>query len=53
MKEYDVVVVGSGASGSFMAYEFTKLNSDKKVCVIDAGRKELSNGIWWRYKIKR
>ena len=39
MKEYDVVVVGSGASGSFMAYEFTKLNSDKKVCVIDAGRK--------------
>lgn len=39
MKEYDVVVVGSGASGSFMAYEFTKLNSEKKVCVIDAGRK--------------
>lgn len=39
MKDYDVVVIGSGASGSFMAYEFTKLNTDKKVLVIDGGRK--------------
>lgn len=39
MKEYDVVVVGSGASGSFMAYEFTKLKTDKKVLIIDGGRK--------------
>jgi uncharacterized FAD-dependent dehydrogenase len=39
MKEYDVIVVGSGASGAFMAYEFTKLNTNKKVLIIDEGRK--------------
>ena len=39
MKNYDVIVVGSGAAGAFMAYEFKKLNTDKKVLVIDAGRK--------------
>ena len=39
MKNYDVVVVGSGAAGAFMAYEFKKLNTKKKVLVIDAGRK--------------
>lgn len=38
MKDYDVIVVGSGAAGSFMAYEFTKLNTEKKVLVIDEGR---------------
>lgn len=30
MKNYDVIVVGSGAAGAFMAYEFKKLNTDKK-----------------------
>lgn len=39
MENYDVIVVGSGAAGAFMAYEFKKLNTDKKVLVIDAGRK--------------
>ena len=39
MREFDVVVIGSGAAGSFMAYEFNKLNTDKSVCIIDAGRK--------------
>lgn len=38
MKDYDVIIVGSGASGSFMAYEFTKLKTEKKVLVIDEGR---------------
>lgn len=39
MREFDVVVVGSGAAGAFMAYEFNKLNTDKSVCIIDGGRK--------------
>lgn len=34
---YDVVIVGAGAGGVFMAYEFTKLAKDIKVCVIDKG----------------
>lgn len=37
--DYDVIVVGAGAAGAFMAYEFKKLNTDKKVLVIDGGRK--------------
>ena len=37
--DYDVIVVGAGAAGAFMAYEFKKLNNDKKVLVIDGGRK--------------
>lgn len=39
MKNYDIIVVGAGASGVFLAYELTKLNTDKKVLVIDGGRK--------------
>ncbi|MGO3018643.1 MAG: NAD(P)/FAD-dependent oxidoreductase [Anaerococcus sp.] len=39
MKNYDVIIIGSGAAGSFMAYEFTKLETEKKVLVIDEGRK--------------
>lgn len=37
MQNYDVIVVGSGAGGVFMAYEFTKLNKNIKVCFIDRG----------------
>ena len=37
--DYDVIVVGAGAAGAFMAYELKKLNTDKKVLVIDGGRK--------------
>ena len=37
--DYDVIIVGAGAAGAFMAYEFKKLNTDKKVLVIDGGRK--------------
>ena len=39
MKDYDIIVVGAGASGAFLAYELTKLNTNKKVLVIDGGRK--------------
>lgn len=39
MKNYDIIVVGAGASGAFLAYELTKLNTKKKVLVIDGGRK--------------
>lgn len=37
MKNYDVLFVGSGAAGVFAAYEFTKLNTNKSVLVIDGG----------------
>lgn len=39
MKKYDIVVVGAGAAGVFLAYELTKLNTNKKVLIIDGGRK--------------
>ena len=39
MKKYDIVVVGAGAAGVFLAYELTKLNTDKKVLIIDGGRR--------------
>lgn len=38
MKDYDVIVVGCGASGSFLAYELTKMKTNKKVLIIDEGR---------------
>lgn len=37
MQNYDVIIVGAGAGGVFMAYEFTKLNKNIKVCIIDRG----------------
>lgn len=37
MREVDVIIVGSGASGVFAAYEFTKLNTDLRVVVLDKG----------------
>lgn len=39
MKNYDIIVVGAGASGAFLAYELTKLNTKKKALIIDGGRK--------------
>lgn len=38
MVDYDVIAIGAGAAGAFMAYEFKKLNTDKKILVIDEGR---------------
>ena len=37
MKEYDIIIVGAGAGGVFMSYEFTKLNINAKVLMIDKG----------------
>ncbi len=37
MKDYDVIIIGAGASGVFMAYEFAKLDKGIKVCMIDRG----------------
>lgn len=38
MKNYDIILIGAGASGVFAAYEFTKLHTDKKILIIDGGR---------------
>lgn len=37
MKDYDVIIIGAGASGVFMAYELAKLDKGIKVCMIDRG----------------
>ncbi len=37
MTEFDVIIIGAGASGVFMAYEFAKLDKGLKVCMIDRG----------------
>jgi len=37
MKQYDIIIVGAGAAGAFAAYEFTRLNTSKKVLIIDKG----------------
>lgn len=37
MKNYDIVIVGAGASGVFMAYELTKIPNKAKVLMIDSG----------------
>lgn len=39
MKNYDIIVVGAGAAGAFLAFELTKLDTKKKVLIIDGGRK--------------
>ena len=39
MRDYDVIVVGAGAAGAFFAYEMKKQNTQKRVLVIDGGRK--------------
>ncbi len=35
--EYDIVIVGAGAVGVFASYEFTKLNTNAKILLIDKG----------------
>lgn len=39
MKNYDVIVVGAGPSGVFLAYEMLKLDKTKKVLLIEQGKK--------------
>ncbi len=35
--EFDVIIVGAGAGGVFMAYELARLNKGLRVCMIDRG----------------
>ena len=37
MKQYDIIIVGAGASGVFMSYELAKLNTGASVLVLDKG----------------
>jgi len=37
MRDYDVIIIGAGAGGVFMAYELAKLGKGIKVCMIDRG----------------
>ncbi len=37
MMEYDVIIVGAGASGIFTAYELTRLNRNIKILIIEKG----------------
>lgn len=39
LNKYDVIVVGAGPSGAFLAYEMVKLDKSKKVLLIEQGRK--------------
>ena len=39
MKNYDVIVVGAGPSGIFLAYEMLQLDNTKKVLLIEQGKK--------------
>lgn len=36
--KYDIVIIGAGPSGVFLAYELIKLNANKKVLMIEQGR---------------
>ena len=38
-EKYDLIIVGMGPSGVFTAYELVKLNSKKKVLLIDQGKR--------------
>ncbi|MCR4649018.1 MAG: NAD(P)/FAD-dependent oxidoreductase [Lachnospiraceae bacterium] len=35
--KYDIIIVGAGPGGIFSAYELTKLNSDLKIAIFEAG----------------
>lgn len=37
MRKYDIVVVGSGAAGVFLAYEMTKIDNKASVLILDKG----------------
>ena len=39
MKKYDVIVVGMGPSSIFFAYEMVKLNKNKKILLIEQGKR--------------
>ena len=37
MKKYDIIIIGAGAAGVFMAYQLTKGNVNAKVLMVDKG----------------
>ncbi len=37
--KYDVIVIGAGPSGVFLAYEMIKLNAGKKILLVEQGRR--------------
>ena len=37
MENYDIIIVGSGASGVFMSYELTKLANNARILVLEKG----------------
>lgn len=37
MEKYDIIVVGAGAAGVFMAYELTKISNNARVLIIERG----------------
>ena len=39
MKNYDIIVIGMGPGSIFMAYEMTKLTNDKKILLIEQGKR--------------
>lgn len=50
-QEYDIIIVGAGPAGIFAAYEISKINTNKKVLLIDKGnlienrkKEEVMNG---------
>ncbi len=38
-KKYDAVIIGAGPAGIYAAYEFIKLNSKLKICILEKGRR--------------
>ena len=38
-KNYDIIVVGMGPSSAFFAYEYTKLNPNKKILLVEQGKR--------------
>ena len=56
-QNYDVVVVGAGAAGVFMAYEFVKLDKNIKVCIIDQGgpvsKRKCPIGMFYHARLRR
>lgn len=37
--KYDIIIIGAGPSGVFLAYELTKLNTNKKILMIEQGKR--------------
>ena len=38
-KKYDIIAIGMGPGAIFMAYEMVKLNKNKKILLIEQGKR--------------